>query len=235
VAGLIAAYLDDLARDLRVGRVGPALLDRILGETEAHLLDRAGRYRERGALPDEAERRAIARFGSARTIARQFAADRATGAARTASRVLLPGAVCLWLVLQVGGHFLPAGSKLRDAGASAGALAAAIDLYSLALVIAMAGCLFAWWRLERQPRGAAMAPRELGRVATALATVVAAEVVAGVTTALLVFRLPGPPPPQVPAAVAASELLAVLIGAAFALRAIARCVALATIGEEPAP
>ncbi|MHB8575322.1 MAG: HAAS signaling domain-containing protein [Dehalococcoidia bacterium] len=86
----IDAYLDDLLRELRVDRRRPR---RILAETEDHLREAAERGCAQGLSQNEAERRAIDSFGTARTVARRFAAEEGR---------LLPASLLLHLVLALG-------------------------------------------------------------------------------------------------------------------------------------
>ena len=63
----IAAYLDELSRLLaRRGR------RRVLAEVRGHLLDAAAAHRALGEDAEAAQRRAVARFGAPREVARQF-------------------------------------------------------------------------------------------------------------------------------------------------------------------
>jgi len=57
----VEAYLDDLFTELR--SAPPRDARRLLAETEAHLRDAAAEELGRGSAPDEAARRAVARFG----------------------------------------------------------------------------------------------------------------------------------------------------------------------------
>jgi len=87
----IAVYLDDLGRLLRRGT-----RRRVLSEVRGHLLDAADACRARGAAPLDAERRAVARFGTPAEVARAFneLARRRSGAAlaRRTGAVLLASA-----------------------------------------------------------------------------------------------------------------------------------------------
>jgi hypothetical protein len=79
--GPIEAYVAALAEALHVGR---RQRRRILDEVEGHLEEAAAYERAHGAAAPEAERKAVARFGSVRVIAREFDAvfaDRARGRA----------------------------------------------------------------------------------------------------------------------------------------------------------
>jgi hypothetical protein len=70
-ADLIEGYLDQLLTHLR----GSARdVRRILSESEEHLRDATSELRAAGASEEEAQRRAIERFGHPRTVARRFSA-----------------------------------------------------------------------------------------------------------------------------------------------------------------
>jgi hypothetical protein len=86
----IDAYLDQLARELRVE---PGRVRRILTETEDHLRQSAAEAVAAGASEEEGARQAIARFGAPRTVARRFAAEEGR---------LLPPALLLHLTLSLG-------------------------------------------------------------------------------------------------------------------------------------
>ncbi|HVA90327.1 MAG TPA: permease prefix domain 1-containing protein [Chloroflexota bacterium] len=81
-SSLITSYLAALRQDLHVS---PRLRERILREAEEHLRESAAQAELEGSTPEEAQRAAIARFGSPRLIARQFAAAYATDQACAAS------------------------------------------------------------------------------------------------------------------------------------------------------
>ena len=81
-SSLITSYLAALRHDLRVS---PRLRERILQEAEEHLRDSAAQAELEGSTPEEAQRVAIACFGSPQLIARQFAAAYATDQACAAS------------------------------------------------------------------------------------------------------------------------------------------------------
>jgi hypothetical protein len=97
-ADVIARYLDDLARGLRVG---PRHKTRILAEVEDHLHDAVRAEQERGASPEEAMHTAIARFGAPGVVARQFMADLATSGVRGAARALFAALVALGISVEI--------------------------------------------------------------------------------------------------------------------------------------
>ena len=91
----IEGYLDQLLLELR-GRATD--VRRILAETEEHLRDATADGIAAGLPPDEAEDRAIARFGSPRAVARRFASP----GARMPRPALAEMASALVLLLAVG-------------------------------------------------------------------------------------------------------------------------------------
>jgi hypothetical protein len=105
-------------------------------------------------------------------------------------------------------------------------LAWMIQLYAGAFLVAVAACLSALWSVHRYRWGASMPAREIQHTVAVLVFALAALIVAGVTTSLLVFRLPGSPLFLVRAGIAGSVLLVVLIGGILVLQAVARSFAL---------
>lgn len=69
----IERYLSDLDRELRL-RWTPSA--RLIAETREHLADAIAAGEQRGLSREEAEQQALARFGSPRTVAVRFAAER---------------------------------------------------------------------------------------------------------------------------------------------------------------
>ena len=222
MAGLIATYLHDLGHSLYVSS---RLKARILCEIEDHLYESVQHNQERGLPIEEAEQQAIANFGSPSVVAQQFATDLAAESAGTGSRVLLPTVICLQLVTQFGYHFLPFGDRPRNV-ITDDFLAWMINLYSYAFLAAVAACIYAFWRGYRYRWGAPMPLGEIQHVVGVLALALAALAVAGVTTGVFVFRLPGSPPLLVQVGIAGGGMLLVLIGGIFVRQAIARYVAL---------
>jgi hypothetical protein len=80
MSDLIDRYLAELRRALWGD---PDLKERILWEVEDHLFEGTERERERGAPPEEAQRRVIARFGLPQDVAAWFAAEIAANGGRT--------------------------------------------------------------------------------------------------------------------------------------------------------
>lgn len=81
---VIERYLDDLDDALWVGL---ARRDRILGEVRGHLEEAAGALQAVGEGREDAERRAVAEFGSPESIAARFGSQGATAPARAAVAV----------------------------------------------------------------------------------------------------------------------------------------------------
>ena len=136
MAGVIEAYLVGLRRELDFD---PALARRVTEEVEAHLWDAAAAD-PAWPLP-EAERRAVERFGLARGIAAEFAAD---AVARQTRRT--------WIVLPatLAGTF--AAMRLRqawlgDVGDLFPVIAPVVDRY--AFVGALAVSVVAWFAWRR--------------------------------------------------------------------------------------
>jgi hypothetical protein len=121
-ADQIEGYLDQLLGHLR----GSAHdVRRILAEAEEHLRDAAAELEAAGASEEEAQRRAIERFGNPRTVARRFSARLApvppAAAAAELARVAVPlGGVALvaigasGLVAELLGRLLGAGFVAGD-------------------------------------------------------------------------------------------------------------------------
>jgi hypothetical protein len=136
MAGVIDKYVATLRRDLDFD---PALTRRLADEVETHLRDAAE------ADPDwpsaEAEQRAVARFGLAREIAAQFAADAVDRQARRS-----------WVMLAVTVAVTFVAMRLRimwldDLGATASALAPLIDRY--AFIAALLAGTVGWLAFRR--------------------------------------------------------------------------------------
>jgi hypothetical protein len=72
VPGLIDRYLDELRRELWSRS---PFKERMIREIEDHLWEAVEREQERGAPPEEAEQRAIERFGQPQVLAPLFVAD----------------------------------------------------------------------------------------------------------------------------------------------------------------
>ena len=222
MAGLIATYLHDLGHSLYVSS---RLKTRILCEIEGHLYESVQHHQERGLPIEEAERQAIADFGSPSVVAQQFATDLAAESVGTASRALLPTVICLQLVTQFGYHYLPLANRPRSV-MNDGFLAWMINLYSFAFLAALAACLYALWRVCRYRWGAMMPPGEIQHVVGILALALAALALAGITASVFVLQLPCSPSLLVQMGIAGGALLMVLIGSAFMLHVMTRYAAL---------
>jgi len=95
----------------------------ILEEVRAHLADAVERERQQGRPAEDAEREAIARFGSAAVVAASYAADRS----RVLHRALLPAAAALGLLIA----YVDSRPSWDDTGISAGALMIAAGILGL--------------------------------------------------------------------------------------------------------
>lgn len=136
MAGMIDDYVAALKRDLDFD---PALARRMAEEVEAHLWDAA---EADPAWPSaEAERRAVERFGLARGIAAQFAADAVSRQARRSWIVLLATVAVTFVAMRLRVMWL------ADAGDGLSALAPIVDRYAFvaALVVGAIG----WWAFRR--------------------------------------------------------------------------------------
>lgn len=85
MSGPIDDYLDEFAHRLRRA---PAVAARVAAEAREHLEESAAAGRARGLDPASAEAEAVARFGSARALARGLAPARALGGRRTLALAL---------------------------------------------------------------------------------------------------------------------------------------------------
>ncbi len=140
MAGVIDAYLASLRREFDFD---PALAQRMTEEIEAHLRDAA---EADPAWPSpEAERRAVARFGIAREIASQFAADAVTRQSKRAWIALLATLAVTFVAMRLRVSWL---GESEDAFS---AVAPIVDRY--AFIAALAVSVFAWivWRRSWLP------------------------------------------------------------------------------------
>jgi hypothetical protein len=136
MAGVIDQYLATLRRELDFD---PALARRLGDEVEAHLRDAA---EADPAWPSpEAEQRAVARFGLAREIAVQFAADAIDRQARRSWLMLAATVAVTFVAMRLRVMWLD------DVGGAASALAPLIDRYAFiaALVVGTVG----WFAFRR--------------------------------------------------------------------------------------
>ena len=119
MAGVIEEYVAALRRELDFD---PALARRLADEVEAHLWEAA---EADPAWPSpEAERRAVARFGLAREIAAQFAADAVNRQARRTWIMLAATVAVTFIAMRLRVMWL------ADFGDAVSALAPLIDRYA---------------------------------------------------------------------------------------------------------
>jgi hypothetical protein len=136
MAGVIARYVEALKRDLDFD---PALARRMADEVEAHLWDAA---EADPAWPSpEAEQRAVERFGLARAIAAQFAADAVNRQTRRTWIALLATVAVTFVAMRLRVMWL------SDVGDSLSVLAPLIDRY--AFIAAMAMAAVGWLAFRR--------------------------------------------------------------------------------------
>jgi hypothetical protein len=136
MARVIEQYLAALRRDLDFD---PFLARRMAEEVEAHLWD-AVEADPAGPSPD-AERRAVERFGLAREIAAEVAADAANRQARRSWIVLAATVVVTFVAMRLRVMWL------ADAGDSLSLLAPLVDRYAFAAATAVG--LVGWLAFRR--------------------------------------------------------------------------------------
>lgn len=136
MAGVIDHYVAALKRELDFD---PGLARRMADEVEAHLRDAA---EADPAWPSpEAEQRAVDRFGLAREIAAQFAADAVIRQTRRAWIALLATVAVTFVAMRLRVMWL------QDVGDSLSALAPLVDRY--AFVAALAVAAIGWLAFRR--------------------------------------------------------------------------------------
>ena len=136
MAGVIEQYATALRRDLDFD---PVLADRLAEEVESHLRDVA---EADPAWPSpDAEQRTIARFGLAREIAAQFAADAIDRQARRAWSMLAATVAVTFIAMRLRVMWLD------DLGAAISTLAPLIDRY--AFIASLAVGIFGWFTFRR--------------------------------------------------------------------------------------
>jgi hypothetical protein len=136
MAGVIEDYVASLRRQLDFD---PALADRIADEVEAHLRDAA---ESDSAWPSvQAERRAVERFGLAREIAAQFAADAVDRQVRRTWIALVVTVAVTFVAMRLRVMWLD------DFGDSLSVLAPLVDRY--AFVAALSVALVGWLAFRR--------------------------------------------------------------------------------------
>lgn len=107
----IERYLSELKRELRMRWTAPA---RFLEETRGHLADAVAAGEKQGLAREQAEKEALARFGSPRMVAARYAAERY----RRLEWIILAPAVLAGLSIAA----LDARPHWDDAGITAGLL-----------------------------------------------------------------------------------------------------------------
>jgi hypothetical protein len=140
MAGVIARYVDVLKRELDFD---PTLAQRMADEVEAHLRE-AAEADPAWPLP-EAEQRAVERFGLARELAAQFAADAVNRQARRAWIALAATVAVTFIAMRLRVIWL------ADTGDSFSMLASLIDRYAFAAATAVAGIGWFAFRLSVLP------------------------------------------------------------------------------------
>jgi hypothetical protein len=136
MAGVIERYVAALRRELDFD---PALARRMADEIEAHLWDAA---EADPAWPSpEAERRAVERFGLAREIAGQFAADAVNRQARRTWIALLATVAVTFIAMRLRVIWL------GDVGDSLSVLAPLVDRYAFIAAVAVAA--IGWFAFRR--------------------------------------------------------------------------------------
>jgi hypothetical protein len=136
MAGVIEGYVATLRRELDFD---PALAHRMADEIEAHLWD-AAEADPAWPLP-EAERRAVERFGLAREIAGQFAADAVNRQARRTWIALLATVAVTFVAMRLRVIWL------GDVGDSLSVLAPLVDRY--AFIAALSVAAIGWFAFRR--------------------------------------------------------------------------------------
>ena len=127
MAGLIEGYVASLRRELDFD---PALADRMAEEVEAHLRDAA---ESDPAWPSmQAERRAVERFGLARELAAQFAADAVHRQVRRTWIALLATVAMTFVAMRLRVMWLD------DFGDSLSVLAPLVDRYAFIAALGVA-------------------------------------------------------------------------------------------------
>jgi len=132
MAGVIETYVAALRRDLDFD---PALARRMAEEVEAHLWEAA--EADPTWPSDDAERRAVERFGLAREIAAEFATDAVNRQARRSWVVVLATVAVTFVAMRLRVMWL------ADAGEGLSMLAPLIDRYAFVAAIAVGS--IGWW------------------------------------------------------------------------------------------
>jgi hypothetical protein len=136
MAGVIERYVTALRRELDFD---PALARRMADEIEAHLWDAA--EADPTWPSPEAERRAVERFGLAREIAGQFAADAVNRQARRTWIALLATVAATFIAMRLRVIWL------GDVGDSLSVLAPLVDRYAFIAAVTVAA--IGWFAFRR--------------------------------------------------------------------------------------
>lgn len=172
MAGLIDDYLAVLDRRLGFDR---ALSARVRAEVEDHLREAA----EASALPpDEAERRAVCRFGDADEIARRFAADALSAQANRTWLALAAAAGAGFLAMRLRRMMLDGGAF------DAAPVAALIDRY--AFIAAITAGIAGWLVLHLRPQISRF--RLAGAAGTISFALLTTSIAAGALVAIMANR-----------------------------------------------
>jgi hypothetical protein len=185
MAGVIARYVDVLKRELDFD---PMLAQRMADEVEAHLREAA---EADPAWPSpEAEQRAVERFGLARDLAAQFAADAVSRQARRSWIALAATVAVTFIAMRLRVLWL------GDTGDSFSMLAPLIDRYAFVVATAVAGIGWFAFRLSVLPLAVCL-------------LALAASIAAGIVRAGLFVE--GAPLPVLLAAAAEVALIGLLL------------------------
>ena len=138
MAGLIDAYIAELKRQLDFD---PALAQRLVGEVEDHLREAAEADPSWPSV--DAERRALERFGLAREIAAQFAADAVDRQAKRAWATLLVTVLVTLVAMRLRTIWLGSDATLT--------LAPLVDRYAFLAAVGVAAIGWFAWRRSLMP------------------------------------------------------------------------------------
>lgn len=143
----IDSYLAELRRTLRFRLL---LRERLLAEAESHLHESAAALRRAGRAPDDAEREAVARFGSPEALASE--AVHAAGPAvlfRAALLLLVALALYVLPLYAIPENTLPAAPWAQRPGYLTWKLYASLSAYGVAAGTALLALAAAWRRRTR--------------------------------------------------------------------------------------
>lgn len=191
---IVTDYLDTLARELRFDL---ALSRRVRREIEDHLLEALAEAADSDLC--ERERRAVARLGDPREIARQYASSSLFAQTRRIASIMALALIGVFAAMKGRGVWYGLVQwQLSDHWKSIGAVVFSIDLYAfrIALALGVIGCAYLVSRRAPPVVDAAYA-RQVKRCIL-LGTAAAAAIIASVMTDALLtgFHLVGP---QLPA------------------------------------